>query len=184
MKNLMRGIVYFLSFLVIMMAEKTPKIIYDFNKSSDMRDWVVVDDGVMGGVSSGSIRLDKSGNGLYSGYISLDNYGGFSSIRLRQRESNVDRYEYLVIGLYRDNKNYQFRINSKYYDRHVYGYKFFAKDEWQEIKIPLSSMKPQFRGRSLRMNNFNSKSIVEFGILIGNKVEENFSLLIDYIAFE
>jgi Complex I intermediate-associated protein 30 (CIA30). len=138
----------------------------------------------MGGVSNGSIRLDKSGNGLYRGYISLDNYGGFSSIRLRQKESNVDRYEYLVIGLYGDNKYYQFRVKSKYYDRHVYGYKFFAKDEWQEIKIPLSSMRPQFRGRGLRMDNFNSTSIVEFGILIGNKVEENFSLLIDYIAFE
>ena len=82
----MRGIVYFLSLIVIMMAEKTPKIIYDFNKNSDIRDWVVVDDGVMGGVSNGSIRLDKSVNGLYRGYISLDNYGGFSSIRLRQKE--------------------------------------------------------------------------------------------------
>ena len=180
----MSSIVYFLSLIAIMMAEKTPKIIYDFNKNSDIRDWVVVDDGVMGGVSYGSIRLDKSGNGLYKGYISLDNYGGFSSIRLRQKESNVDRYEYLVIGLYGDNKYYQFRVKSKYYDRHVYGYKFFAKNEWQEIKIPLSSMRPQFRGRGLRMDNFNSTSIVEFGILIGNKVEENFSLLIDYIAFE
>ena len=45
-------------------------------------------------------------------------------------------------------------------------------------------MKPQFRGRKLRMRNFNSDSIVEFGILIGNKVNEEFSLLIDYIAFE
>ena len=45
-------------------------------------------------------------------------------------------------------------------------------------------MIPEFRGRGLRMDNFNSTSIVEFGILIGNKVEENFSLLIDYIAFE
>ena len=60
MKNLMRGIVYFLSFLVIMMAEKSPKIIYDFNKSSDMRDWVVVDDGVMGGVSSACNKKTKS----------------------------------------------------------------------------------------------------------------------------
>ena len=106
----MRSIVYFLSLITIMMAEKTPKIIYDFNKNSDMRNWVVVDDGVMGGVSYGSIRLDKSGNGLYRGYISLDNYGGFSSIRLRQKESNVDRYEYLVIGLYGDNKYYQLSL--------------------------------------------------------------------------
>ena len=45
-------------------------------------------------------------------------------------------------------------------------------------------MKPQFRGRKLRMNNFNERSIVEIGILIGNKVEEEFTLFIDNIALE
>ena len=39
----MRGLVYFLILIAIMMAEKTPKVIYDFNKNSDMRDWVVID---------------------------------------------------------------------------------------------------------------------------------------------
>ena len=83
-----------------------------------------------------------------------------------------------------DNKFYQLRIKSKYYDRHIYVEKIYAKNEWNEIKIPLNSMEPQFRGRKLRMRNFNSDSIVEFGILIGNKVEESFSLMIDYIALE
>ena len=34
-----------------------------------------------------------------------------------------------------------------------------GKNEWQEIEIPLGSMKPMFRGRQLRMSNFNSNSI-------------------------
>ena len=76
------------------------------------------------------------------------------------------------------------RIKSKNYDRHVYIKNIYVKNEWEEIKIPLNSMEPQFRGRKLKMRNFNSDSIVEFGILIGNKVEENFSLKIDYIALE
>ena len=60
----------------------------------------------------------------------------------------------------------------------------FSQNEWQEISIPLGKMKPQFRGRKLRMSNFNERSIVEIGILIGNKVEEDFTLFIDSISLE
>ena len=45
-------------------------------------------------------------------------------------------------------------------------------------------MKPQFRGRLLRMAKFNDESIVEVGILIGNKVEEKFTLFIDNISLK
>ena len=160
------------------------KTIYDFSKSAKIRDWLVVDDVVMGGRSLGSLSMNENGHGLFSGYISLENYGGFSSIRMRQKEIKLEDAQVIVIRVFGDNKFYQMRIRSEYYDRHVYVHKFYAKDEWQEIKIPLYNMEPQFRGRKLRMRNFNSNSIVEFGILIGNKVNEEFSLLIDYIAFE
>ena len=159
------------------------KKIYDFNKEQNIRDWQVVDDVVMGGRSLGSFTLDENGNGLFNGFISLDNYGGFSSIRL-WKEEKVDNYQYIVMKVFGDNKLYQLRIRSSYYDRHVYVKEFFAKNEWSEIKIALNSMQPQFRGRKLRMRNFNSDSIVEIGILIGNKVEEKFSLLIDYISLK
>ena len=66
----------------------------------------------------------------------------------------------------------------------MYVKNFFAKIGWQEIEIPLRSMEPQFRGRKLRMANFNSNSIMEFGILIGNKVEEQFSLKIDHVILK
>ena len=58
---------------------------------------------------------------------------------------------------------------------------FFAPDAWSEIKIPLEAMRPQFRGMRLNMNKFSGDSIVQFGILVGNKVEEDFMLMIDSI---
>lgn len=166
------------------MENADAKILYDFQNEKNISDWIVVDDVVMGGRSIGSLSVDKEGNGLFSGYISLKNYGGFSSIRCKVKELEIDNYQYIVIMIFGDNKFYQLRIRSKNYDRHVYVKKIYVKNEWEEIKIPLNSMQPQFRGRKLKMRNFNSDSIVEFGILIGNKVEENFSLKIDYIALE
>ena len=160
------------------------EIIYDFSENSNLRNWRVVDDGVMGGRSQGSLRVNFEGHGVFSGFVSLENYGGFSSIRYNTTPINVIGYDYISIKVFGDNKEYQLRIKSDYYDRHVYSKPFFAKNEWQEISIPLGKMKPQFRGRKLRMSNFNERSIVEIGILIGNKVEEDFTLFIDSISLE
>ena len=159
-------------------------VLYDFHIDSSLRGWNVVDDGVMGGRSLGNLSLNEDGHGLFNGYISLRNYGGFSSIRCRARMTDVKNFDYIAIRVYGDNKYYQLRIRSNNKDNHVYVKKFFAKDEWNVIKIPLRSMEPQFRGRKLRMNKFNSNKIVEVGILVGNGVEENFSLLIDYIILD
>ena len=160
------------------------EVLYDFSENSSLRYWSVVDDGVMGGVSQGSLRINYEGHGVFSGYVSLENYGGFSSIRYNTTPVSVVGYEFLSIKVFGDDKDYQIRIKSDYYDRHVYSKPFFAKNEWQEISIPLGKMKPQFRGRKLRMSNFNERSIVEIGILIGNKVEEDFTLFIDQISLK
>jgi len=160
------------------------KILYDFNKEDRFKGWSVVDDVVMGGVSSGSLALDEDGNGVFYGYVSLRNYGGFSSVRCDIKKIDISDFSFLVLKVRGDNRYYQFRIRSSYYDRHVYVKEFYAKSDWQEIKIPLNSMIPQFRGMKLNMENFSGKSIVEFGILIGNKVEEDFVLLIDTIYLQ
>ena len=54
------------------------EVIYDFSSKNKLKGWNIVDDNVMGGWSRGSLRLDSKGNGVFSGYISLINYGGFS----------------------------------------------------------------------------------------------------------
>ena len=160
------------------------EVIYDFSSKNKLKGWNIVDDNVMGGWSRGSLRLDSKGNGVFSGYISLKNYGGFSSIRYRSKRVDINEFEYIVLKIFGDNNYYQLRIKSSYYDRHVYVKQFYAKDEWQEVKIRIKSMQPQFRGRRLNMRNFDDNSFVELGILIGNKVEEDFSLLIDHILLK
>ena len=160
------------------------EIVYDFSENSSLRNWIVIDDGVMGGRSQGSLRINFEGHGVFSGFVSLENYGGFSSIRYNTKPINLSGYDYISIRVFGDNKDYQLRIKSDYYDRHVYSKSFFVNNEWQEISIPLDQFEPQFRGRKLRMRNFNEKSIVEIGILIGNKVEEDFTLFIDSISLK
>jgi len=179
----LKNLVFFIT-MQLWMSFVEAKIVFDFSEDSSLRNWKVIDDGVMGGRSQGSLRINFEGHGLFNGFISLENYGGFSSIRLSTKPIDVIGYDYISVRVFGDNKEYQLRIKSDYYDKHVYSKSFFAKNEWQEISIPLSKMKPQFRGRKLKMGNFNERSIVEIGILIGNKVEEDFTLFIDSISIK
>ena len=49
------------------------KIVYDFSEDSSLRNWRVIDDGVMGGRSQGSLRINFEGHGVFSGNVSLKN---------------------------------------------------------------------------------------------------------------
>ena len=160
------------------------KVIFDFNKESDLQGWKVIDDVVMGGESSGTFALSADGNGVFQGSISLDNNGGFSSVRYGFQKIQVEDYTKVVIKLRGDGKDYQFRIKANSQDYYSYILPFSTSGEWQEIEIPLKDMYPSFRGRRLDQPNFSKDSIEEITFLIGNKKEESFKLLIDKIALE
>jgi len=160
------------------------KVIFDFNKKSNLQNWVIVDDVVMGGESSGSFKLNDDGFGVFKGSISLDNNGGFSSLRHRFPKIEIDDNTQIVIKLKGDGKNYQFRIKSNSGDYYSYIIPFLTSGEWQEIIIPLKEMYPSFRGRRLNQPNFADDVIEEVTFLIGNKKDENFKLLLDKIALK
>jgi len=161
-------------------GERTMQI-YKFSNKSSLVNWSVVDDGVMGGYSKGNLKVNAEGFGVFTGKISLYNYGGFSSLRYYSKNININPKDTLVLRINGDNKFYQIRVRHSQKDRHIYTKKIFIPDGWSDIKIPLIELSPSFRGRSLRMNNFNHHSITEIGILVGNKKEENFRILIDSI---
>ena len=52
--------------------------VYRFNENT--LPWRSINDGVMGGLSSGGMRLED-GIAVFSGTLSLENNGGFSSVR-------------------------------------------------------------------------------------------------------
>lgn len=161
-----------------------PNVIVDFKNLTDLRDWTVVDDGVMGGKSAGSFTLNADGNAVFSGSISLDNNGGFSSVRSRFQKIAVSDYTSIVLKLRGDGKNYQFRIKANSAEAYSYIASFSTSGEWQEIEILLKDMYPSFRGRRLDQPNFSHSYIEEIAFLTGNKKAEAFKLLIESITLK
>lgn len=158
-----------------------PLTIFNFNKDSNTQGWTVVDDVVMGGQSSGKIKINEDGNGVFEGEVSLENNGGFSSLRYRLDKTEVKGFSKIVIKILGDGKKYQFRIKSNSSDYHSFIAPFSTSGEWQEIKIKLQSMYPSFRGQKLNMPNFSNDYFEEITFLIGNKKNESFQLMIDKI---
>tara|TARA_X000000950_G_C13593479_1_gene528365 strand:- start:168 stop:677 length:510 start_codon:yes stop_codon:yes gene_type:complete len=166
---------------MVLVSSLSSHIIFNFNKNSSISNWIVVDDVVMGGKSNGNFQLNKDGKGVFSGKISLDNNGGFSSVRYGFNKLNIEKFKSIVLKIKGDGKNYQFRIKHKSSDYASYITSFSSSGEWQEIEIPLNSMYPSFRGRKLDERNFFHKSIEEVTFLIANKKNEEFIILIDKI---
>lgn len=159
-------------------------LLFDFNPNSDLSNWYVVDDGVMGGLSAGNLGLDENGHAVYSGAVSLENYGGFSSIRHVFRTLDVRSFDKIKLRIKGDGKQYQFRAKTNRYDRQSYIQYFTTTGEWQTIEIQLSDLYPTFRGRKLRMANYPAGTMEEIAILIGNKKAESFRLVVDKIELQ
>jgi len=176
---------YLLVLLILSLYSQTNmKEIYRFTTQTKVSEWRIVNDGVMGGISKSSLLLSDSGHGQFSGQVSLANNGGFASIQLNKTIKLMDENKFIVLRLKGDAKAYEFRLKGRISQSESYVHQFNTTGEWENIKLPLSDFYPQYFGRKLNRPNFNFKSIEQLSFLIANKQEEDFKLLIDWIALE
>lgn len=166
-------------FILNLMSQNTT--IFNFSKDTNKNSWMVVNDDVMGGISSSAIIINTNGNGVFSGSVSLENNGGFASVRHVVKGANLNAHSKFIIKVKGDGKKYQFRCKSRSNERHSYVFDFKTNGDWQEIEIPFSEMYPRFRGNNLNMSNYAGDMLAEIAFLIGNNKPENFKLEIDYI---
>jgi len=159
-------------------------VIFDFVSNSDISNWQVINDGVMGGKSESQFYCNGEGQGTFEGKISLENNGGFCSVKYTCNPVSLKKNIFFIIRLKGDEKQYQFRVKSDRNDPHSYICPFQTSGEWQTITIPIQEMYPAFRGQKLAIPNYNGANLEEIAFLIGNKETESFKLLIESIKVQ
>lgn len=173
-------------FLLLLTLFITPKFgmtdLYSFSNESNLKEWRIVNDGVMGGISNSTLILTNDGNGLFSGHVSLANNGGFASIQLNKIFQLSEDMKYIVLRVKGDGKQYEFRIKNNIYQSVSYVHQFKTTGEWQNIQLAINEFYPQYFGQKLNRPNFNYKNIEQISFLISNKQEEDFKLLIGRIS--
>lgn len=160
------------------------QLFFDFNHNTNIADWKIIDDVVMGGKSNGKFKIDSDGNGVFSGDVSLENNGGFSSVRYQFEKINVSKDSKVIIKLKGDGKEYQFRIKNNRNTYYSYITNFKTTGDWETIIINLKDLYPSFRGQTMNIPNFTGDSFEEIVFLIGNKKNESFALVLDRIDIE
>jgi len=156
-------------------------LLFDFNEKTNPREWRIIDDVVMGGISDGKFKIDENGNGVFFGRVSTENYGGFSSVRYQMKTKDISGFSKVSIRLKGDGKNYQLRIKDDINSYYSYITTFETSGEWETVTLNLKDLYPSFRGQTLNLPNFDGKFIEEIVFLIGNKKDESFQLKLDKI---
>ena len=179
----MKTIIIILFSLLIVNGET---ILFDFNSSETSGRWFTVNDDVMGGISNSNMMLNDNGTATFRGQVSLENNGGFASIRSAIDASFESDLKGVIFRLKGDGNIYsiRFRTNQNF-DGYAYQAKIETeKDKWKEFKVPFKEFAPTFRGYTLRDKPaLESKDIAQIGILIADKQSGHFEINIDWIKF-
>lgn len=147
-------------------------------------NWMNVDDVVMGGVSDSAMQLTPDGTAVFVGNLSLENSGGFASVRTVLEQRNYAEFAGFRLRLKGDGKRYSFRARKDdRFDGVVYKFDFeTAPGEWMEIDLPFAGFVPSFRGRTLAdVPPLDSGNIAQIGFLISNRQEGEFRLEVERI---
>jgi monofunctional biosynthetic peptidoglycan transglycosylase len=148
-------------------------------------DWRIVDDGVMGGLSQGRHEIGSDGILRFSGMLSLENNGGFSSLRSGDLKMDLGKAEGVVMRVKGDGRSYQLRFGT---DARYRGQAMFfkcgfptVKGEWIEVKLPFKGFTGSWRGVELPGKVFDPSKIRRIGLQLADKKEGPFELRVDWI---
>ncbi|MHB9007869.1 MAG: CIA30 family protein [Limisphaerales bacterium] len=158
------------------------QLIADF-QATPHAAWQVVNDDVMGGVSVGAWTV-TNGVARFSGDLSLENNGGFASVRSPTARHQMGQVDSFLIRVRGDGRRYKFtaRMGSSF-DSAIYQLTFVTKNgEWEEHRLALKDFVPSFRGRVLTgAPPLDPAKIASIGFLIADRQEGPFRLEISWI---
>jgi NADH dehydrogenase [ubiquinone] 1 alpha subcomplex assembly factor 1 len=95
------------------------RVLFKFDTAESARAWQTVNDGVMGGRSLGRFKINDNQNMEFFGTLSLENNGGFASVRARGTRLTLNKDDVIVIRIKGDGREYNFDLYSQS-DRYSY----------------------------------------------------------------
>ncbi len=165
-------------------VEAGAMVLVDFHRSQAVQEWNVINDGVMGGVSTSQFahQTDKA---VFSGIVSLENNGGFASVRSAPEPFDLSAFQGIALQVRGDGRSYKFNIrteNSR--DGVNYRSAFVTKaGEWITVELPFADFQPSFRGRTVpEAPPLDTAHIVTLGFLIADQQAGPFRLEVARIS--
>ena len=136
----------------------------------------------MGGRSDATLKLKNNLYGVFNGYLSLQNNGGFSSIRAYYPPDLTD-VKSITIRIKGDGRQYSFRVRGNTSNWASYTHTFnTVKNKWIEKELMIKDFYPLYRGYYLNDMPLLSEMVIkEIGFMLSDKQTGPFELEIDWI---
>lgn len=150
-------------------------------------NWTILSDNVMGGMSDAIIEYGNTSL-LLKGNVSLENRGGFVSVKSGWDKRDLSSYKMVNVTFRSAGQRFAFTLeNSGRWWEPAYKHEFGAKEEnnWQTISLKLDEFKEEVIGRPTGNTATTSilQNILRIGISTNEKSEGPFWLEIESIEF-
>ena len=155
------------------------KILFDFRATTHLPEWQIVNDDVMGGESTSRFEFVTNGWAVFSGTVSLENNGGFASVRSSPIAQNLHGYDVLALRVRGDGRRYKVTARTTTGPKApLYQCALPTKRAaWEEHRLRFDDFVPTFRGRVLdNVPRLNPAAVTTLGFLISDKQAGPFKL--------
>jgi monofunctional biosynthetic peptidoglycan transglycosylase len=169
-----------------LVAADKDQLLFDFSGPDAAKAWVNVNDGVMGGVSDGRFKITDNKTMEFFGTLSLENNGGFASVRSRPKEINLKGGDSIAIRVRGDGREYTFNLyvprdSGRYSFRQTFKTK---KNEWIEVSFTVDKFVATWRGRVFPDQKLDPGKVNSVGFLLADKKAGPFKLEVDWVKVE
>lgn len=159
-------------------------LIHRFDTPAATQNWQPINDGVMGGVSVSRMRFDSAGYAVFEGEVSLENKGGFASVRASELELGCADTVGYVLTVCGDGHTYKLNLRTDSgFDGVNYQAIFTsARGLWTQTVLPLAAFEPSFRGRTVQgAPPLQPERVRQVGLMISDKQTGKFRLMVKTI---
>jgi monofunctional biosynthetic peptidoglycan transglycosylase len=168
-------------------ADDAPHKLFNFTVADAAKEWQAVNDGVMGGISEGTFRITDKRTMEFFGNLSLENNGGFASVRTKARKLGLEKGDTLVAKVRGDGRQYMLNL---YLNKPLIAFSYRAtiqtsKDEWIEVKIPLTKFEATSFGRVVKdAGSVKAEEVNSLGFMLSDKKAGPFRLEVESVRVE
>ncbi|MEM6642410.1 MAG: CIA30 family protein [Bacteroidota bacterium] len=174
-----------LSILVVLSFLSSSTNMISFKNEADVANWSVTSDGVMGGLSKGSIKASDNGV-IFSGEVSLKNFGGFTSYKSPFGEHDLSQFEKLSIRYRSTGHDMGFQIEtSQQFFLPYFKANLPVSEEWTTVTINFDAFQ-QYQMGDKTGNTLTSqdlKEVARIGFITNEKKEGAFSFEVEHVKF-
>jgi hypothetical protein len=163
------------------------KELFNFESRAAVAGWRAIDDRVMGGLSRSRLRHDPAGHAVFEGVVSLENGGGFASIRSRPQDLGAPGAVNYVLEVCGDGRRYKLNLRT---DDSFDGVNYQAAFEppsgqWTRMYLPISGFDPTFRGRNVPgAPPLDIEQVRQIGLIVADQRAGPFALAVRWIRAE